>query len=425
MPAIINKNGVWAAFKYGPEHQRTVQDRSDRSFVIYAGAQEVEVKSDGTTVKTYWPDGIGVEIDRGAKVTELNWTHLDRLGSPIAITTETGMIREKLEFDVWGKRRDTDNHISAGGKGIVDNRGFTGHEMLDQLDLVHLNGRIYNPHVGKFLSADPLVSEPINGQSYNRYSYVLNNPTNLIDPTGFEQERASTTLAGGGDWQKVGAQGYDDGKQFFPGNAEPRSVQHNASARGAGHNDSALSDYVGAKATQATGKINGCDAGMQCVVIIGQKLELTKDQRAFLDKGNFISFWHSRYLVSHDSVAKTALSGWAPQLLNKTTAWQKTSSTLSWMVLRLNLSGTDAEKDATMQKIGLDLARAHADAVGIDMRDRVGVPGLLSPNQVAGYHWDVFSKYGVSSGAFGGTFGGLPASSYPVTWCEGCDGNKK
>jgi hypothetical protein len=155
------------------------------------------------------------------------------------------------------------------------------------------------------------------------------------------------------------------------------------------------------------------------------KLEVTKNQRASLDKGDFISFWQSRNLDSHDPVAKTALSGWAPQLLNKPTTWQKTSSKFTWMVLRLNLSGTDAEKNAAMQNIGLDLARAHADAVGIDLRDQIGVPGLLSPNQVAGYHWDVFSKYGVSPGAFGGTLGGLPASSYPVTWCEGCDGNKK
>jgi len=39
--------------------------------------------------------------------------------------------------------------------------------------------------LGKFLSADPLIQDPMNGQSYNRYAYVLNNPTNLTDPTGF------------------------------------------------------------------------------------------------------------------------------------------------------------------------------------------------------------------------------------------------
>ncbi|MGB9992960.1 RHS repeat-associated core domain-containing protein, partial [Pseudoduganella rhizocola] len=69
--------------------------------------------------------------------------------------------------------------------GVTDNRGFTGHEMLDQLDLVHMNGRIYEPLIARFLSADPLIQDPTHSQSYNRYAYVWNNPANLMDPTGF------------------------------------------------------------------------------------------------------------------------------------------------------------------------------------------------------------------------------------------------
>jgi RHS repeat-associated protein len=60
--------------------------------------------------------------------------------------------------------------------------------MLDQLDLVHMNGRVYDPLLGKFVSADPILQDPMNGQSYNRFAYVLNNPTNLTDPTGFASE---------------------------------------------------------------------------------------------------------------------------------------------------------------------------------------------------------------------------------------------
>jgi RHS repeat-associated protein len=60
--------------------------------------------------------------------------------------------------------------------------------MLDQLDLVHMNGRVYDPLMARFISADPLIQDPADGQSYNRYSYVLNNPTNLTDPSGFASE---------------------------------------------------------------------------------------------------------------------------------------------------------------------------------------------------------------------------------------------
>jgi hypothetical protein len=68
-------------FVYGPEHQRTKQTRSDSTTIIYAGAQEVETKTGvGTTVKTYWPYGVGVEIDRPTTGLEMNWVHVDRLG---------------------------------------------------------------------------------------------------------------------------------------------------------------------------------------------------------------------------------------------------------------------------------------------------------------------------------------------------------
>jgi RHS repeat-associated protein len=191
MPQSITKSGSTSTFTYGPEHQRTKQIRSDGRTVIYAGAQEVENNSGQVTVKTYWPYGVGVEIDKPGTATELNWMHVDRLGSPIAISDNIGSLRERLAYDAWGKRR-TLNGAPINGTatpnsidGITDNRGFTGHEMLDLLDLVHMNGRIYDPLFGKFLSADPLIQDPMNGQSYNRYSYVLNNPTNLTDPTGF------------------------------------------------------------------------------------------------------------------------------------------------------------------------------------------------------------------------------------------------
>ena len=55
-------------------------------------------------------------------------------------------------------------------------RGFTDHEHLDSVGLIHMNGRVYDPELGRFMSADPFVQAPYNSQSYNRYSYVFNNP---------------------------------------------------------------------------------------------------------------------------------------------------------------------------------------------------------------------------------------------------------
>jgi hypothetical protein len=66
-----------------------------------------------------------------------------------------------------------------------------------------MNGRVYDPAIARFITADPILQDPMNGQSYNRYSYVLNNPTNLTDPTGFTGCPASDKeCAGGGPEDK-------------------------------------------------------------------------------------------------------------------------------------------------------------------------------------------------------------------------------
>uniref|UniRef100_UPI00146FA4B0 RHS repeat domain-containing protein n=1 Tax=Chitinimonas koreensis TaxID=356302 RepID=UPI00146FA4B0 len=219
MPKRITEGSVWSEFTYGPDHQRTKQLKQDGSTVYYAGGQEAENKAGIWTIKTYWPNGLGVEIDvvnGSTTTTTLNWTHADRLGSVIGITDQAGALKEKLAYDAWGKRRSLDGATTPDTlDGVTDNKGFTGHEMLDGLDLVHMNGRVYDPLVARFLSADAIIQEPEHSQSYNRYTYVWNNPTNLTDPTGFESkcpESGGLTSMGCGEWKEVGSQ-YTKGEQ--------------------------------------------------------------------------------------------------------------------------------------------------------------------------------------------------------------------
>ena len=67
----------------------------------------------------------------------------------------------------------------------ADRYGFTHQEMPDNVGIIHMNGRIYDPNLGRFLSVDPVFEFPTNTQSLNPYSYVLNNPLSLTDPTGY------------------------------------------------------------------------------------------------------------------------------------------------------------------------------------------------------------------------------------------------
>jgi RHS repeat-associated protein len=58
---------------------------------------------------------------------------------------------------------------------------------------VHMNGRAYDPMLGRFLSVDPIIQFPANSQSLNPYSYILNNPLSGTDPTGYCSESQSGT----------------------------------------------------------------------------------------------------------------------------------------------------------------------------------------------------------------------------------------
>gem|GEM_PF-4961652 len=131
-------------------------------------------------------------VDEGsAAYDSFVYLHRDHLGSLVSKSDEYGESLEELAFSPWGSRLDG----SWGAANINDSyvsfdssRGFTGHEHMDEVGLIHMNGRVFDPELGRFLSPDPLVQAPTFTQSYNRYSYVFNNPLSFVDPTGYCSE---------------------------------------------------------------------------------------------------------------------------------------------------------------------------------------------------------------------------------------------
>lgn len=95
--------------------------------------------------------------------------------------TQRPPVETLLSYGAFGERRNANGWIGNPTAGawteITDGtrRGFTFHEMLDNLNLTHMNGRVYDQISGRFLSADPFVPDPGFTQSFNRYSYVYNN----------------------------------------------------------------------------------------------------------------------------------------------------------------------------------------------------------------------------------------------------------
>lgn len=95
-----------------------------------------------------------------------------------------------MSFDAFGLRRDATNwdyDLSQNQIATLKNytdRGYTDQEELDNLSLVDLNGRVYDPTVGRMISADPTVPDPLYSQAFNRFAYVYNSPLVNVDPTG-------------------------------------------------------------------------------------------------------------------------------------------------------------------------------------------------------------------------------------------------
>jgi RHS repeat-associated protein len=78
--------------------------------------------------------------------------------------TRSGNLAILCHHSPWGKRRNVNglSDVTDSLVGLTTDRGFTMHEHLDEMGLVHMNGRIYDPLIGRFMSADPILQAPGN-----------------------------------------------------------------------------------------------------------------------------------------------------------------------------------------------------------------------------------------------------------------------
>jgi RHS repeat-associated protein len=194
MPATITQGTRTVSFQHDTAHQRIKQVAPDgTTLYIHAFGATAELFGVGSAAPR-WNEYLSVgNVRVGMRVKELATTtvslryfHTDHLGSISVITNESGVVVERLSYDAWGKRRHPNGADDPTGSITSQtSRGFTGHEELDSVGLVHMNGRVYDALVGRMISADPTVPDPMNAQAWNRYSYVGNDPLAFTDPSGF------------------------------------------------------------------------------------------------------------------------------------------------------------------------------------------------------------------------------------------------
>ncbi|WP_308425015.1 RHS repeat-associated core domain-containing protein, partial [Shewanella algicola] len=167
------------------------QSGSVVSTTYYVGSFEREVALSSTVDKTYIGDHtIKMKAHVGSLGNQSPFQHVlrDHLGSvDTLMDAKTGAVLQHRGYDVFGRPRDiaAGNNLLTSWQGVT--KGYTDHEHLNEQELIHMNGRIYDFNIGRFLSVDPFLQFPENSQSANPYSYILNNPMSGTDPTGYCQ----------------------------------------------------------------------------------------------------------------------------------------------------------------------------------------------------------------------------------------------
>ena len=195
----VSKGGHTSAFTHGPDRSRFKRTDTDgmgkATTTLYIGSVERVTHPDATVTVRRRIGGTAIELAGPAvgscEADAVRYVLRDHLGSVDRLVNAQGAVRQSMSFAAWGARRgpaDWTELAEAAARSFDDcatTRGFTGHEMLDAVGVVHMNGRIYDPALGRFLRADPFVQFPSNLQSHNRYSYALNNPLAYTDPSGY------------------------------------------------------------------------------------------------------------------------------------------------------------------------------------------------------------------------------------------------
>lgn len=191
LPASVTQSGATTSWTYDADYNRVTQTepgkttlflnpridlgmhyeqvtytggRIDQIHILYAGATPI---GQYTTTNQ---SGVPPESTR--------YFATDPLGSIVAMTDETGAVTDRYAYDPWGKQQ-----ILTSQTPTDTDHGFTGQEEL-AVGLVQLNGRLYDPVLARFVSVDPVIEDGYDPQSYNGYSYVMNNPLAYTDPSG-------------------------------------------------------------------------------------------------------------------------------------------------------------------------------------------------------------------------------------------------
>ena len=265
-PAWIEEGSRRAEFTYNALFDRVRMRMIEEGKTVYTryylgGNYEVHCDSSGTEERLYVGgdcyEAPALFVKKEGK-TDIRFLHRDYLGSILQVADNKGKIIEENSFDAWGSRKDPDTqeiYTGTEAPSLMTGRGFTGHEHLYGFGLIHMNARLYDPILGRFLSPDPYVQLPDFTQAMNRYGYCMNRPLCYVDKNG---EIIGWIIAGAligrainvaTHWDNIGSVG-----QFFGyfGVGAAAGALAGGTVGGAGFIGGAISGMVGGSASGFT-----------------------------------------------------------------------------------------------------------------------------------------------------------------------------
>ena len=230
LPKTVTKDGAVTTFRYDAFGRRFAE-ASRFGVTISVGGLYEKRTVEGLSRHVYHvsgPDGpIGQVVFTGTAY-DVQYQLTDSLGSVSTVAGATGAATGSFFYDPFGARINADGTRFTGTTGDTT-AGFTGHEHDDELGLVNMRGRVYDPGQQRFLTPDPVVGDASATQSWNPYGYVNYSPLNYTDPSGYVMCIGPGGLhecgegGGGGGYDPCGC-GWDD----------PRLAPHGGSVNGDG-----------------------------------------------------------------------------------------------------------------------------------------------------------------------------------------------
>ncbi len=306
--SLITEGTYETQITYGTDNQRIKSVLKNNGNVIkttyYIPGYEKEVTTGGTRELHYInsPYGlVAIMIKQGGN-TSTYFTETDHLGSIIGLINADGSYAEQFSFDPWGRRRNPTNWTySSVPQPVLITRGFTGHEHLDNFGLIDMNGRMYDPVLGRFLGVDPIIQAADNSQSIDGYGYCINNPLSYVDLSGYSYYQTMKDLYIGTGYfsYRGGICSYgEDGWSYFQpslsgGMAPAANLSYDALHQEAYHYDQQgnLRDYNG-NILMTSSQVENEMRRIEEEAML--QSDPTKDKGGFVDKAKFFN-----YMVNH------------------------------------------------------------------------------------------------------------------------------